>query len=174
MSGVLRLAFTLMAKKEPPNQSPTIENRRARFDYEILETLEVGMVLRGTEVKSVRNGRVSLTEGYVRVQGEPPALFLHSVNIEPYAPGGPIGQPRQHNATRVRPLLAHTREIIKFAKLVQVKGMTCVPLRLYFKNGFAKLLIGVGRGRTKVDKRGVIAKRESGREIDRAMSRKVR
>ncbi|MEX2217625.1 MAG: SsrA-binding protein SmpB [Phycisphaerales bacterium] len=158
-----------MARK-PPKQDPTIENRRARFDYAISDTLEVGMVLAGPEVKSVRDGRVSLAEGYIRVQEDPLALYLHSVNIDEYGPAA--GGPDRPAMARTRKLLAHRREILKLARQVEQKGMTILPLKLYFKNGFAKLLIGLGKGRSRFDKRQTISARESKRDVDRAMSRK--
>jgi len=159
-----------MAKKAPASQSPTIENRRARFDYTISDTLEVGIVLSGPEVKSVRASKVSLGEGYIRVQEIPLALFLHNVSIDEYSPAA--GAPHRPPIIRVRKLLAHKREIHKLARQVDQKGMTIVPLKLYFKNGFAKLLIGLGKGRSRHDKRTAIATRESKRDIDRAMSKK--
>jgi SsrA-binding protein len=149
---------------------PTIENRRARFDYHISDTLEVGIMLRGSEVKSVRDGKMSLAEGYVRVQENPPALYLHSATIDEYGPAGG----RQHAMGRTRKLLAHKREIAKLARQVDQKGMTIVPLKLYFKNGYAKLLIGLGQGKSSHDKRHAIAERESRRDISRAMSRRDR
>jgi SsrA-binding protein len=156
-----------MAKKKQSNPDPTIENRKARFDYHIEDTLEVGMVLRGSEVKSVRKSEVSLGEGYVLAKAEPPSLLLVNVNIGEYAPSGALG----HRPTRARPLLAHKREIVKLARQIDQKGMTIVPLKLYFKNGFAKLLIGVARGKTSHDKRETIGKREAQRDIERAMAR---
>src|SRR5213592_1283606 len=101
-------------KKKDKNQAPTIENRRARHDYHISDTLETGVMLEGSEVKSVRAGKVSLAEGYVRVQENPPGLFLHGVNIGEYGPAGPRGHP----AVRIRKLLAHKREIAKLARQV--------------------------------------------------------
>ncbi|MBS0188491.1 MAG: SsrA-binding protein SmpB [Planctomycetes bacterium] len=163
-----------MGKRDDKPLEPTIENRRARFEYAIGETLEVGIALRGTEVKSVRDGHVSLAEGYVRASASPLELTLHSANIGEYGPAGPLGNGRQHAPTRVRALLAHKREILKLAKESQVKGMTIVPLKLYFKNGFAKLLIGVAKGKSKHDKRDTIKDREAKRDIDRAMTRKTR
>lgn len=209
---------------EKPN-SPTIENRKARFDYAILDTMEVGMVLRGSEVKSIRDGKCSLAEGFVRVEGvgikasvkarvadsdeesgkpakaakkpktgwsagaagksgggggkkivyraSKPGLYLHAVNIAEYPPAGPSGSPGQHKPTRTRTLLAHSREMTKLAKQVETKGMTLVPLKIYFKNGKAKLLVGVARGKAAHDKRESIAKRDAGRDIARAMSRKM-
>jgi len=157
-----------MATKPDNPDERTIENRKARFSYHIEETLEVGIVLRGSEIKSVRNGEVSLGEGFVRVEVAPPALMLHNVNIGEYGPAGALG----HKPVRPRTLLAHKREILKLAKQTDVKGMTCVPLKLYFKNGYAKLLIGVARGKTSQDKRQTISKREAERDINRAMSRR--
>lgn len=156
--------------KSPASQTPTIENRRARFDYTISETLEVGIMLAGPEVKSVRASKVSLAEGYVRVQEQPLALYLHGVTIEEYAPAA--GQYKRPAIARTRKLLAHKREIAKLARQVDQKGMTVVPLKLYFKNGYAKLLIGLGKGRARHDKREAIAAREGKRDIDRAMSRR--
>lgn len=166
------IVTSMAAKKgkggSEPSDGPVIENRKARFNYEILDTLEVGIALVGSEVKSVRDGKISLGEGFVRVQENPPALLLYQVNIDEYAPAGGRG----HRPTRSRLLLAHRREIAKLGRQVDQKGMSIVPLRLYFKNGFAKLLIGVGRGKAKHDKRDAIAKRDAQRDIDRASSRK--
>ncbi|MHC4768724.1 MAG: SsrA-binding protein, partial [Planctomycetota bacterium] len=100
---------------------PTIENRRARHNYSIEETLECGIRLAGTEVKSVRNGQVSLAEGYVRATDDPVALTLHGVHIAEYAPAG---EQRQHDANRARALLAHRREIRKLADRTRSKGVT--------------------------------------------------
>src|SRR5215475_11301131 len=102
-------------KKTNDGEGPVIENRRARFDYAIGETIEAGIILRGSEVKSIRDGKVSLAEGYVRVQDNPPALFLHSINIDEYGPAGA----GQHAMNRTRKLLAHKREIEKIARQVQ-------------------------------------------------------
>lgn len=186
-------------KAPTPGQSQAdrvIENRKARFDYAILDTLETGIVLRGSEVKSIRDGKVSLAEGYVRAEhplvpgsgrarGKPtgraggsariaaPALWLHGVNIAEYPPAGPSGSVGQHQPTRTRKLLAHNREIARLARECQSKGMTLVPLKVYFKNGKAKVLIGLAKGKTKGDKRQTIAKRESDRDIARATSRRM-
>lgn len=157
-----------MPKKSAKPATPTVENRRARFDYAIADTLEVGIALTGPEVKSVRDGQISLAEGYVRVQPSPPALYLHGVTIAEYGPAAD----RRERTDRTRLLLAHKREIHKLARQVEQKGMTVVPLKLYFKNNWAKLLIGVGKGRSKHDKRQAIGERESRRDIDRAMSRR--
>ena len=156
------------SKNHVPNE-PTIENRQARHDYEIGETLECGIELLGTEVKSVRAGKVSLAEGYVAAHAEPPSLSLHSVHIAEYPPAGKVVQ---HEPVRVRRLLAHRREIRKLAEEVRRKGSTLVPLKIYFKNGRAKLLIGLGTGRKAADKRHAIAAKEMKRDMDRAMHRR--
>lgn len=159
-----------MAKKNKdiPNER-VIENRKARHDYIITETLETGIMLAGSEVKAVRDGKVSLGEGYVRVDAEHNALLLIGVNIGEYAPAGA----RQHAAVRVRKLLAHRQEISKLAKAVDVKGFTIVPLKMYFKDGFAKVLIGIAQGRAAHDKRDRIAKRDAERDMARAMSKRM-
>lgn len=156
-------------KKKDKNEAPTIENRRARHDYHISDTLETGVMLEGSEVKSVRAGKVSLAEGYVRVQENPPGLFLHGINIGEYGPAGPRG----HAPVRTRKLLAHKREIAKLARQVDQKGMTIVPLKMYFKDGYAKLLIGLAMGKSAHDKRQSIGEREAKRDIARAMSRRT-
>jgi SsrA-binding protein len=148
---------------------PAIENRKARHDYFIEDTLEVGIKLLGTEVKSARNGQVSLSEGYVRATSEPVALELHGVHIAEYPPAG---EARQHAPTRVRVLLAHRREIIKLAETVRARGATIVPLSLFWSDGKAKLVIGIAFGKKKADKRQAIAERDAKRDMDRAMSRK--
>ncbi len=161
-----------MAKKKkinPAHAEPTIENRRARHEYTIVDTLEVGVVLAGSEVKSVRAGQVSLNEGFVLASTEPRhAMTLHQTSIGEYGPAGG----RQHKLDRVRFLLAHKREIVKLAKELDQKGVTIVPLKLYFKDGRAKILLGVGVGRAAHDKRRAIADREHKRELRRLMSKR--
>lgn len=160
-------------KRGQGGDGPQIENRRARFDYHIGETLECGMVLWGPEVKSLRAGQASLGEGYVAAESEPPSLWLHGVMIAEYGPAGPVGgSSGQPLATRTRKLLAHKREIVKLFKAASVKGNTLVPLKIYFKNGYAKCLVGVGTGKKAHDKRQTIKERESQRDIDRAMSKR--
>jgi SsrA-binding protein len=121
-------------------------------------------------VKSVRNGRVSLAEGFVRASEDPIALELHAVHIAEYPPAG---EHHQHPPTRTRALLAHRREIRKLAIRARESGVTLVPLKMYFVHGRAKLLIGVARGRRRADKRQEMSKREAKREIDRAVSRRL-
>ncbi|MAY75495.1 MAG: SsrA-binding protein [Phycisphaerae bacterium] len=159
-----------MAKK-PAKKSgtPTVENRRARHEYHIGDTLEVGIVLAGTEVKAVRDGNVSIAEGYISVEGASQQLTLRNVSIGEYPPAGQM----QHRMDRTRRLLAHRQEITRLARQVDQKGVTLVPLKLYFKDGWAKLLIGVGTGKQTHDKRHAIKDRESKRELQRAMSKRV-
>lgn len=156
-----------MAKPER-NLSPTIENRRARHEYHIGETLEVGVALQGSEVKAVRAGHVSLAEGYVAVKSDPPSLTLLNVDIGEYAPSANLG----HRPKRSRALLAKRSELKRLAKAVEGKGTTIVPLKLYFKNGWAKLLIAVATGKQAHDKRQSMAKRDADRDIARALSRR--
>ena len=156
------------AKKKAPTNEPTIENRRARRDYFITDTLECGIRLLGTEVKSVRAGQVSLAEGFARVTEQPPRLELFGVHIAEYPPAG---SHRQHDPARTRALLAHKREIRKLAGRTRQRGTTLIPLKMYFVRGMVKVQIGVAEGRRKADKRQDIDKREAKREIDRAMGR---
>ena len=154
--------------------TPTIENRKARFDYEISETLECGIVLAGSEVKAVREGKISIAEGWVRADGPDtrggPGLYLQGCNIGHYGPAGN----NQPEALRVRKLLAHKKEILRLAKATIVNGVSILPLKVYFKNGYAKCLIGVGTGRKAHDKRSAIKDRETRRDIDRAMGQRDR
>lgn len=162
-----------MAKKSDKSDSPEIHNRRARHDYHIDQTLEVGIKLVGSEVRSVRAGKCSLGEGFVRAEEDPPRLLLYSVHIDEYAPAGSVRAGRQHLVARPRILLAHKREILKLASASAAKGVTIVPLKLYFnERGLAKLLIGLGRGKREFDKREDIKKRETDRDLRREMSRR--
>ena len=153
-------------KKKGNLNDAVIENRRARHDYDISDTLECGIQLRGTEVKSIRGGRASLAEGWIKADLEPLALTLHGVHVAEYPPAGP----RQHEPVRSRVLLAHAREIKKLAIAADGDGATLIPLKVYFKEGRAKVLVGIGQGRRKSDKRQDMAKKEARREMDRAMT----
>ncbi len=138
-------------------------NRKARHDYEILETFEAGMVLTGSEVKSLRDGRVNLKDSFARVdRGE---VFLLNAHISPYAAANRFG----HEPERTRKLLLHRSEIDKLVGRVQERGLTLIPLKIYFKNGRAKVVLGVGRGKKAYDKRESIKEREMKREADRAV-----
>ncbi|MAH65457.1 MAG: SsrA-binding protein [Phycisphaerae bacterium] len=156
-------------QKKSISDTPTIENRRARHDFRIGDTLECGLVLRGTEVKSIRAGRASLAEGWVRAVADPPTLTLMGVHVAEYPPAGPH---RQHEPVRPRRLLAHKKEILKLANVQDADNATLVPLRIVFVGGRAKLVVGVAEGRKKVDKRQDIAKREAQRDMDRALRRR--
>ncbi|GIU85285.1 MAG: SsrA-binding protein [Acidimicrobiales bacterium] len=141
-------------------------NRRARHDYDILETLECGLVLRGSEVKSLREARVNLADSYARVKGD--ELWMVGVHISPYT------HQSDHvklDPMRDRKLLAHRHEIDRLRARVEQSGLTLVPLRIYFKDGKAKVEIAVARGRRKYDKRQAIAKRDAQREAEREVRR---
>ena len=139
------------------------DNRKARHEFEILETYEAGMMLTGSEVKSLRAGRANLKDSFARiVRGE---AFLLNAHISPYAAANRFG----HEPERERKLLLHRSEIDKLNGRIQERGLTVIPLKIYFKNGRAKVLIGVGRGKKSYDKRESIKKREMERDADRAM-----
>lgn len=159
-----------MSKKKTKTNAPLIENRRARYDYAILESIEVGIVLVGSEVKSIRSGQASLAEGWVRATEGPARLTLHGVHIAEYPNASPN---HQHEPTRTRVLLAHKREIHKLAKFTHSPGRTLVPLKMYFVNGRAKLLVGFATGKQRSDKRQDLAKRSATREMDRAMKKRM-
>jgi SsrA-binding protein len=143
-------------------------NRRARHDYDIEESYEAGMVLTGAEVKSLRGGRASLAEAYARVtDGE---VWVENLHIPPY---GHATQ-RSYDPKRSRKLLLHRREIERLVGKTQERGLTLVPLRLYFSHGLAKLEIGLGRGRRKYEKRQVKLEQEHRREVERAFVRRQR
>jgi SsrA-binding protein len=156
-----------MGKKRTAEQASRgpaqINNRRARYDYEILDSVEAGVVLAGSEVKSVFAGRASLTDAYCEVlEGE---MWLMACDIEPYAFTSAWPPERR----RDRKLLLHRREIDLIGRRAQEKGLTLVPLRIYFKNGRAKVEVALARGKRQYDKRRAIGERETRREIDRAL-----
>ena len=161
-----------MAKrKESTDFSPRIANRKAHHDFHVLEKLECGIALVGSEVKSVRNGQVSLAEGYARVETRDENLYLYNVDIAVYPHAGV----QTHEPKRVRRLLAHRREINKLlgASTAKGKGLTLVPLAMYFVRGFVKVEIGLAQGKNSFDKRDDIKTREAKREMQRGMTRKV-
>lgn len=141
------------------------QNKKARHDYHILETWEAGMVLQGTEVKSLRAGKVNLKDSYARVRnGE---VFLHNCHISPYEKGTYAN----HDPERVRKLLLNRREIRKLKGSVEEKGLTLSALKIYFKDGRAKVEIGLARGKKLHDKRDDMAKRDAKREMERMTKR---
>ena len=139
------------------------KNRKAFHDYEIIERHEAGMVLVGTEVKSLRDGRCNLKDSYARVDGG--ELILHGTHISPYEPGNR----NNHEPERPRKLLMHKREIYKLAAEVGRKGMTLVPLSVYFKSGRAKVKIGLAKGKAEYDKRDTLKQREESRDVAQAL-----
>ena len=140
-------------------------NRRAYHDYFIDEKFEAGVMLTGTEVKSVRNGRANLRDGFVRIDGR--EAWLENVNISPYAQGNLMN----HEPMRPRKQLLHRQEIASLVGKVKQRGYTLIPLRVYFSRNHAKVEIGLGRGKRQYDKREAIAERDAKREIARAMRR---
>ncbi|HEX6470867.1 MAG TPA: SsrA-binding protein SmpB [Streptosporangiaceae bacterium] len=144
------------------------QNKRARYDYHIEDTWEAGLVLMGTEVKALRAGRASLTDGYARIKdGE---VWLEGVHIPEYVQGTWTN----HAPRRPRKLLLHKREIARLVNRTQEPGLTLVPLSLYFKDGKAKVEIALARGKRAHDKRQAIAQREARREMDRAVRHRTR
>ena len=157
-----------MARKKEKDAAPggikiIAVNRKARFNYEILERHECGLVLTGTEVKSLRGGHASLVEGFAEIdRGQ---AWLVDVNIAPYD----FGNIQNHEPTRRRKLLLHKQEIVRLGSKVQERGLTLVPTQLYFKHGKAKAEIALARGKHAYDKRETIKRREQDREMRRAI-----
>ena len=137
-------------------------NRKARHDYHIDETYEAGIVLTGTEVKSVRNSRVNLKDSYAKVEGR--ELFLYNMHISPYDPGNRFN----HDPLRIRKLLMRKAEINRLSGKIKEKGYALIPLKIYLSKGLVKIEMGLGRGKKLYDKRRDIAERDSRREMERA------
>lgn len=138
------------------------QNRKASHDYFIEDTYEAGIVLKGTEIKSIRAGRVNLKDAYARIEnGE---VFLHNMHISPYEQGNRYN----HDPLRTRKLLLHRKQINKLIGDTKEQGYTLVPLKIYLQNGFAKLLIGLGKGKKQYDKREDLKRKEAKRDIERA------
>lgn len=138
-------------------------NRKARHEYHIEDTLEAGLMLQGTEVKSLREGRANLQDAYCSAQGD--EMYLFNAHISPYS----HGNQNNHEPLRPRKLLMQRRQIERWKKGAEQQGYTIVPLKLYFKNGLAKVEIGLAKGKKLYDKRADIAERESQRRLDRTM-----
>ncbi|KRK71390.1 SsrA-binding protein [Loigolactobacillus coryniformis subsp. torquens DSM 20004 = KCTC 3535] len=152
-----------VAKKAKSADNVLAQNKKARHDYIILETYEAGIVLTGTEIKSVRNGRINLKDGFARVRnGE---VWLENVHISPYEQGNQFNV----DPLRNRKLLLRKKEIGKLLGATQGSGITLVPLRVYLKHGFAKLLLGVAKGKHTYDKRETLKRRDQDRELQRVM-----
>ncbi len=140
-------------------------NKKARFNYEIIEKIEAGIALKGTEVKSIRNRNVSIGESYAQVKDS--EVFLHNLHISPYEQGNR----ENHDPIRVRKLLLHKREIKKLVAKIQQKGLSLVPLSIYLRKGRIKVELAIGRGKRLVDKRETLKKKTVEREIERIVKR---
>lgn len=165
--------MTKTANKQTSSNRPTdrkiiASNRRARHDYEIVDTIEAGIVLTGTEVKSLRAGRATLVDGYATVSDD--EVWLRGVHIAEYAEGTWTN----HAPRRARKLLLHRLEIAKLTAKLREKGFALIPLALYFKEGRVKVELGLARGKREYDKRQSIAKRDADREIERFAGRKAK
>lgn len=147
----------------PKGTKPVASNRRARYEFEILDSYECGMALVGSEVKSLRDAKVQLADSYARVEGG--EIWLYGVHIAPYAfaPGA-----AGHDPDRRRKLLLHRREILELTEKTQQRGLTLIPLAIYFKEGRAKVEIGLARGKKTYDKRRAIAERDMARDVERS------
>lgn len=156
-----------MARKDHPNFSPRITNRRALHDYFISAKLECGIQLQGSEVKSLRQGKAQLQDSFARIEsGE---LILHNAHIDPYDKATLAWN---HNPRRERKLLVHKREIRKLESELRERGITLIPLAIYFKSGLAKVEIGVAKGKQHFDKRAAIKKKEMDRDLRRMMTKR--
>lgn len=139
------------------------QNKKARHDYAVIETFEAGMVLKGTEIKSIRQRRVNLKDGFARVRnGE---IYLMNVHISPYEQGNIFN----HDPLRTRKLLLHKKQITKINQEMKNPGITLIPLKIYIKNGFAKVLLGLAKGKKQYDKREDLKRKDMNREINRMM-----
>ena len=139
------------------------QNRQASYEYSNLETFEAGMVLKGTEIKSIRNARINIRDGYVSIRnGE---ATLQNVHISPFEQGNIFN----HDPLRSRKLLLHKKQINYLANQTKTQGVTVIPLKVYIKDGYAKVLIGVAQGKKKYDKRESLKQKDMKREVDRAL-----
>lgn len=144
------------------------QNRKARHDYSIIDTMEAGIVLQGTEIKSIRNGRINLKDGFARVRnGE---VYLLNVHISPYEQGNIFN----HDPLRTRKLLLHKKQIAKLINETKNTGITLIPLKVYIRNGYAKVLIGLAKGKKQYDKREDLKRKEIDRQISRTLKDSLR
>jgi len=157
-----------VGKAAPTGDRTVATNRRARHDYAIDETFEVGMVLSGPEVKSLRAGRASLSDAYARVRGE--EVWVEGMHIPPYE----MSDTRRYDPVRPRKLLLHRKQIERLIGKTAERGLTLVPIKIYFTRGLAKMELGLGRGKRQYEKRQAIAEREHRREIERSVGARVR
>ena len=154
--------------KQSSGKKIIAKNKRAKFEYELLDRFEAGLVLQGTEIKSIRNNQVNLQRAYVQARGE--ELWLVEAHISEYKQGNR----ENHDPVRPRKLLLHKKEIQKILDGLQQKGLTCVPTILYLTNGRAKVEVALARGKKLHDKRQSVAKRDSDRQVERALRQKYR
>ena len=152
-----------MKPYDPDGIKIVCQNKKARHNYTIEASFEAGLILKGTEVKSLRNGKANLVDSYATINGA--EAWLNHFHIEPYTPATQFN----HHPMRKRKLLLHKKEINKLIGKTQEKGCTLVPLKIYFKNGKAKVDLGIAKSKKLYDKRATLKKQESDREIDRAM-----
>jgi len=139
------------------------QNKKAYFDYEILDTLEAGIELKGTEIKSVRNHSVNLKDSFILIRGG--EATVHNLHISPYG----FGNIFNHDPLRIRRLLLHKKEILKLSNLLSQKGLTLIPLKMYIRGKYAKLLIGLARGKKAYNKKAALKERDIRREMDREL-----
>lgn len=165
---IIRTIWTVFVSKGgctpmPKGEGKVVsQNKKANHDYFIEETYEAGLVLQGTEIKSIRAGKVNLKDSFAKIErGE---VFLHNMHVSPYEQGNRYN----HDPLRTRKLLLHRKQISKLIGATKEEGYSLVPLKLYLKNGFAKVLIGIGKGKKKYDKREDLKKKDAKREIERA------
>ncbi|WYP25738.1 SsrA-binding protein SmpB [Alkalihalobacillus sp. FSL W8-0930] len=149
--------------KPKTDDNVVAQNKKARHDYFVEETFEAGMVLQGTEIKSMRAGRMNLKDSFARIRnGE---VYLHNAHIAEYEQGNRFN----HEPTRARKLLLKKKEISQLIGQTQQQGYSLVPLKVYIKNGFAKVLLGVAKGKKNYDKRDTLRRQDAKREVDRAL-----
>lgn len=155
-------------KTERSDEEIVAQNRAASYNYHLLEKFEAGMVLHGTEVKALREGKANIRDAYVEIK--PNAAWLMNAHIAQYLPGGPWN----HEPLGARKLLLHKNELHKLAGRTQIKGLTVIPLRIYFRNGIAKCQIALAKGKKEYDRRQDVREKEARREADEAMYRSRR
>ncbi len=143
-------------------------NRKARYDYSISETFEAGLVLLGTEIKSIREGKINISEGYIYIKNN--EAWLENANIPIYSPAGEFNQ---HDPYRSKKLLLTKKQINYIKSEIEKSGFSAIPLKIYIKKRVAKLLFGIGKGKKQYDKREAIKKRDSDRIIERAMKKRI-
>ncbi len=162
-----RAAFLIMSKHKDNKVAAEVRNPKASRDYELLKRFEAGLVLTGTEVKALREGRANIADSFVRIDFDNRPTLYHA-HISEYG----FGNASNHNPYRPRHLLLHAKEVRELKQAVQAGGMSIVPLNIHFAHGLAKITIALGKGKKLYDKRADIKMREAKREIDRAMRRR--